>query len=144
MKNQIKRSPKSKEELVSEVKQNQVVNRQKKLIREILSNPLAKEMSISDFGNHINVLAGLILQAQKALTNKMIVGDLKIDLKGAIKDAPSPDFILATYRLVAGEKDPEEISTLLAKLVDHVNYQVKEVAFIERKISDVGIEEMLK
>jgi hypothetical protein len=138
----LKRTPKSKSDLVGEVRQNQKVARQKDTIRAILSNPIAKDMSISDFGNHMNVLAGVILQAQKAHTNEMLVSALDIDLK--FKDAPHPEFIQQVYELVKDEKDPEGVSALLVKLIDHVNYQIKEVAFIERKISEVGVEELIK
>ena len=127
---------------MDQVRSNQKVAKQKEIIKSVLACELVQNMSISDFGNHINVIAGLILQAQKAHTNEMKVSDLTIDLD--VKDAPHPEVIKAIYEMVKDEKDPEGVSSLLVKVVDHVSYQIKEVAFIERKISEVSVEEMIK
>ncbi len=136
-----KRIPKSKAQLVNEVKDNQRVNKQKQLLRAIFTKT-NKDITIEDFTNHVNVFAGLILEAQKKLTNEMTIASLKVDLK--VKDAPHPELIAQLHELFKNEKAPEEVSALLAKFVDHIKYQIKEVAFIERKVSDIGVEEMLK
>ena len=135
-----KRVPKNKLELIQELKTNQKVDHQKKIIRAILK--LAPELTVSDFCNHTDVVAGLILSAQKTKTNEMTVESLAIDLK--VKDAPHPELIQQIYDLVKDEKAPDEISALRAKMSDHIKYQIKEVAFLEKKIEDIGIEEMLK
>ena len=92
--------------------------------------------------NHIDVLAGLILQEQKKKTNEMTVESLGIDL--SVKDAPHPELIKAVYELVKDEKAPDEVSALLVKFNDHIKFQVKEVAFIDKKMEDVDVEKMLK
>ncbi len=141
MQSQPKRIPKSKEQLIEEVRTNQKVNHQRELIRKLFA-AAPKDMSISDYANHIDVLAGLILQKQKEVTNDMTVASLAVDTK--VKDAPNPELIAAVHDIVKDEKAPDEVSALLVKFIDHVKHQVREVAFIERKMSDVGIEEIIK
>lgn len=140
MNNQPKQVRKNKEQLLDEVRTNQKVDKQKKMIRELLA--LAPNLSIYDFGNHLDVVAGLILQAQKRMTNELLVSSLDIDLR--VKDAPNPELIQSIFDIVKDEKAPDEVSALLAKVNDHIKYQIKEVAFIEKKVSDIGVEEMLK
>ena len=88
------------------------------------------------------MLSGLILEAQKNHTNKLKVSDLKIDLK--VKAAPHPEILQGVYDIVKDEFAPDEVSALLVKFMDHIKYQVKESAFIEKKIDSLDLEIMLK
>jgi hypothetical protein len=119
----------------------QEVEKQRKLLRKIFS-VIDPKLSIIDVTNHVDVLSGLILQAQKDLTNDLRVGDLKIDLSP--KAAPHPELLKAVYDVIKDEKAPDEVSALLVRFMDHIKYQVKEVAFIEKEVGSVDLEMMLK
>ncbi len=136
-----KKAPRSKAQLVEEVRNNQKVNHQRELLRKMFA-VIEKEISINDLGNHMDVLAGIILQGQKKATNEMTVASLNLDLN--VKAAPHPELIRAVYDIVKDEKAPDEISALITKFMDHIKYQIKEVAFIDKKVEDLSLEEMLK
>jgi len=59
-------------------------------------------------------------------------------------EADLPDIYRYIHALAEYEKAPDEVSALLSKIADHVSYQIKEVAFIERKINEVDVESMIK
>lgn len=120
---------------------NQKVNKQRTLLRKVFAT-FPKDLSINDLADHVDTLAALIVQAQKEHTNELKVEDLKINLK--VKAAPHPELIQAVYDAVKSEKAPDEVSALLAKFMDHIKFQVKGVAFFDKKVSDLSLEEMLK
>lgn len=136
-----KRITKSKEQLLEEVRKNQKTNHDRELLRKLFA-VVDKNLSINDVTSHVDVLAGLILEAQKKATNEMVVSSLNIDL--SIKAAPHPELLQAVYDVVKDEKAPDDLAALLAKFMDHIKYQVKEVAFIEKKVESLSLEEMLK
>lgn len=120
---------------------NQKVEKQRKLLRKIFS-VIDPKLSISDLTDHMDVLAALILQAQKAKTNKMLISELDVDLTP--KAAPHPELLKAVYDVIKDEEAPDEVSALLTQFMDHIKYQVKEVAFIEKKVKSIDLEIMLK
>lgn len=136
-----KRVNKSKEQLLEEVRRNQKTNHDREILRKVFAI-FDKDFSISDVTAHVDVLAGLIIHAQKKATNEMTVGSLGIDL--GVKAAPHPELLQAVYDVIKDEKAPDELAALLTKFMDHIKYQVKEVAFIEKKIESLDLELMLK
>lgn len=136
-----KRVTKSKAQLLEDVRKNQKTNHDRELLRRVFAT-MGKDLSISEVTNHVDVLAGLILEAQKKATNEMTVASLSIDL--SIKAAPHPELLQAVYDVVKDEKAPDEVAALLTRFMDHVKYQVKEVAFIDKKVESLSLEEMLR
>lgn len=130
---------KSKSALVQDMKQIQRVKAQKKLIRALLEK--TQEHTVENLNDHLNVLSGLILGGIKNQTSKMTVGSLGIETK--VKDSPSPKLIAEMHAIIADEKDPEEISALLAKLAQHLHQYWSVRCMKDKKVSDIKIEEII-
>lgn len=136
-----KRNPRSKAELVEEVRNNQRVAGQKKIVTGILE--ATQDVSIENLCDHLNVLSALILQETKKKTNDYTIESLNVDIN-AVKDSPTPDLLATLLSFVKDEKDPDGISAMLAKLGDHLGYYVSHRLKKEYKVSDISIEEIVK
>lgn len=135
-----KRVPKNKPELIQELKDNQRKDKQRKILRAITA--LRKDISVRDFTDHVEVFAGLVTVAVKERNNKLTVGELTLDLSP--KAAPYPDLLQNIFDIVKDETSPDDIAALLTQWTDHVEYQVKEVACIDKKVEDLDVDLMLK